>query len=105
MLPHKSRNYRAILDLSYQLLVAGYLLTSVNDAIKYCAPEEAISQIWSVLSCIIEALMRMDASKGPVSMMKVDLTDEFWRVTRQRRMRNGTLHTYCPVTQANPSRL
>ena len=80
MLPHKSRKYRAILDLSYQLLIAGYLLTSVNDATKDCAPGKAISQIWSVLSCIIEALARMDASKGPVSMMKVDLTDEFLRV-------------------------
>jgi hypothetical protein len=80
MIPHKSKKYRAILDLSYQLLVAGYLLPSVNDATKDCAPEEAISQIGSVLPRIIEALARMDASEGAVSMMKVDLTDGFWRV-------------------------
>ena len=54
MIPHKSRKYRAILDLSYQLLVAGYLLPSVNDATKDCAPEEAISQIGTVLPRIIE---------------------------------------------------
>jgi len=30
----KSRKYRAILDLPYELLVAGYLLPSVNDATK-----------------------------------------------------------------------
>ena len=80
MIPHKSRKYRAILDLSYQLLVAGYLLPSVNDATKDYAPEEAISQVGSVLPRIIEALTRVDASEGPVSMMKVDLTDGFWRV-------------------------
>ena len=80
MIPHKSWKYRAILDLSYQLLVAGYLLPLVNDATKDCAPEEAISQIGSVLPRIIEALARVDASDGPVSMMKVDLTDGFWRV-------------------------
>ena len=63
-------------------MVAGYFLPSVNDATKDCAPEEAISQIGSVLPRIIEALVRMDVSKGPVSMMKVevDLTDGFWRV-------------------------
>ena len=83
MIPHKSRKYRAILDLSYQLLVAGYLLPSVNDATKDCAPEEAISQIGTVLPRIIEALARIDESKGPVSMMKVDLTDGFWRVMAQ----------------------
>jgi hypothetical protein len=80
MIPHKSRKYRAILDLSYQLLVAGYLLPSVNEATKDCAPEEAIAQIGSVLPRIIEALARVDPSKGPVSLMKVDLTDGFWRV-------------------------
>ena len=80
MIPHKSRKYRAILDLSYQLLVAGYLLPSVNDATVDCAPEEAISQIGTVLPRIIEALANIDTSKGPVSIMKVDLTDGFWRV-------------------------
>jgi len=80
MIPHKSRKYRAILDLSYQLLVAGYSLPSVNEATKDCAPEEAIAQIGSVLPRIIEALARVDPGKGPVSLMKVDLTDGFWRV-------------------------
>ena len=34
MLSHKSRKYRAILDLSYQLMLAEYFLPSVNDASK-----------------------------------------------------------------------
>ncbi len=61
----------------YRLLVAGYLLPSVNDATKECAPEEAIAQIGSVLPCIIETLARVNTRKGPVSLMKVDLTDGF----------------------------
>ena len=32
MIPHKSRKYRAILDLLFELRVAGYQLPSVNDA-------------------------------------------------------------------------
>ena len=49
MIPHKSRKYRAIMDLSYQLWVVGYLLPSVNDATVRMAPEEAMDQIKSVL--------------------------------------------------------
>ena len=66
--------------MSYQLLVVGYLLPSVNDSTKNCALEEVILQIGSVLPRIIEALARLDANNGPVSMMKVDLTDGLWRV-------------------------
>jgi hypothetical protein len=83
MIPHKSRKYRAILDLSYCLWVAGYLLPSVNDATKQCAPEEAIAQIGTVLPRIIEALARADPNNGPVMMMKVDLKDGFWRIMCQ----------------------
>ncbi len=41
MIPHKSRKYRAILDLSFQLWVNGYLLPSVNNATKKCTPDAA----------------------------------------------------------------
>ena len=39
MIPHKSRNYWEILDLSFELKLAEYLLPLVNDAIKKCAPK------------------------------------------------------------------
>jgi len=56
MIPHKSRRYRAILDLSFRLRMNGYDVPSVNEATKICAPEDAINQIGSVLPRIIEAL-------------------------------------------------
>ena len=84
MVPHKSRKYRAILDLSYQLLVVGYLLPSVNDATKNFTPEEAISQIGSALPRIIGVLARLDVNGGVMRMMKVDLTGRFWRVMAKK---------------------
>ena len=45
MIPHKSRKYCAILDLSSKLKLAGYLLPSVNDVMKKCTPKEAMDQI------------------------------------------------------------
>ena len=56
MIPHKSRKYRAILDLSFALLVNGFALSSVNEATEKCTPEEAMDQIGSVLPHIIAAL-------------------------------------------------
>ena len=51
MIPHKSRKYRAILDLSFELRLAGYTLPSVNDATKHMAPAESMDQIGTVLGC------------------------------------------------------
>ena len=42
MIPHKSRKFKAILDLSFSLLVAGYQLPLANDASKDCVPSEAM---------------------------------------------------------------
>ena len=42
MIPHKSRKYRVILDLSFALMMMGRLLLSVNDATRRQAPEEAM---------------------------------------------------------------
>ena len=49
MIPHKSRTYRAILDLSFELRLTGYTLLSVNKATEHMAPAEAMDQIGTVL--------------------------------------------------------
>ena len=49
MIPHKSGKYRAILDLSYQLMMTGYMLPLVNNTTVRMTPEEAMDQIGSVL--------------------------------------------------------
>ena len=80
MIPHKSRKYRAILDLSFALTVAGYDLPSVNDATKKMAPEAAINQIGSVLPRIIEAMASAPDEGGDIMFSKLDIADGFWRM-------------------------
>jgi len=80
MIPHKSRKYRAILDLSYQLMVAGYMLPSVNDATVQMAPEEAMDQIGSVLPRMIEALAAAHMEGGDIMFSKLEIKDGFWRM-------------------------
>ena len=79
MIPHKSRKYRAILDLSFALMVDGYQLPSVNDATRDTAPEEAINQIGTVLPRIIEAFANAPPGEH-FHLMKLDIKDGFWRM-------------------------
>ena len=80
MIPHKTRGYRAILDLSFALMVAGFLLPSVNEASKECAPMEAMNQIGQVLPRIIEAMAHAPTENGSILMSKLDIKDGFWRM-------------------------
>jgi len=82
MIPHKSRKYRAILDLSFALRVNGYHLPSVNEASEKCAPMEAMDQLGTALPRIIEALAFAPKGEddGPIMMSKLDIKDGFWRM-------------------------
>ena len=56
MIPHKSRGFRAILDLAYSLrLASGQQLPSVNEMTTKLAPRGAIDQMGHTLSRIIHA--------------------------------------------------
>ena len=80
MIPHKSRKYRAILDLSFSLTIAGWDLPSVNEATSETAPSEAIDQVGEVLPRIIEALATTPLSDDPILFSKLDIKDGFWRM-------------------------
>ena len=60
-------------------MVAGHLLSSVNDATRRQAPKEAMDQIGSVLPRIIEALANAPL-QGDVMLSKLDVSDGFWRM-------------------------
>ena len=60
MILHKSRKYRAILDLSYLLkLQNGITLPSVNDTTTLLAPAEVIDQLGH-LSWVIHAFAEVE---------------------------------------------
>ena len=80
MIPHKSRKYRAILDISFALKVAGWDLLSVNKATKEKAPAEALEQVGTVMPRIIEALETALLSEDPIHFSKLNIKDGFWRI-------------------------
>ena len=80
MKPHKSRKYRAILDLSFALKLAEWDLPSVNEATKETEPAEVIEQVGTVMLHIVKALATALISEDPIHFSKLDIKDGFWRM-------------------------
>ena len=80
MIPHKSRKYRTILDLSFALKVTGWDLPSMNEATKEAAPAEALEKVGTVMPRIVEALDIALMSEDPIHFSKMDIKYGFWRM-------------------------
>eukprot|EP00956_Cyclotella_meneghiniana_P025446 scaffold53123_cov73-Cyclotella_meneghiniana.AAC.1 len=80
MIPHKSRKYRAILDLSFRIrLKNGHEVPSVNEGTTLEAPAGAIDQLGHSLQRIIHAFAEVD-DDAKIFMAKFDIKDGFWRL-------------------------
>ena len=79
-IPHKSKAFRSILDLSFRLrLKTGGVLVAVNDTTIKSAPKEAINQLGECLTRIIHAFAETD-NDAKIFMAKWDIKDGFWRM-------------------------
>ncbi len=79
-IPHKSKDFRSILDLSFRLcLVTGGVLASVNDTTEKTATMGAIDQIGKCLSRIIHTFAEADDT-AKIFMAKWDIKDGFWQM-------------------------
>ena len=80
MIPHKSKKYREILDLSFVLKVAGWDLPLENEATKETSPAEALDKVGTVIPHIIKALATSPLYEDPIHFSKLDIKDGFWRM-------------------------
>ena len=79
-IPHKSKAFRTILDLSFRLrLKEGGVLLAVNDTSTKTAPKGAIDQIGHALKRIIHAFAEAE-EEDKIFMAKWDIKDGFWRL-------------------------
>ena len=80
MIPHKSRPYRAILDLSYSVkLSPNESIPSVNSTTIKTAPKGAIDQLGHSLQRLIYAFAVAE-DDAKIFMAKWDIKDGFWRL-------------------------
>ena len=80
MVPHKSRPYRAILDLSFSIQLSPVEdIPSVNSTTIKTAPQAAVSQLGHSLGRIIHAFAAAPEDAA-IFMAKFDIKDGFWRL-------------------------
>jgi hypothetical protein len=78
--PHKSKLFRSILDLSFNLrLKQGGIIPSVNATMIKTASKGAIDQLGHSLTCIIHAFAESEEATH-IFMAKWDIKDGFWRL-------------------------
>jgi hypothetical protein len=80
MIPHKSRDYRSILDLSFQLRINGKKQESVNTATNKLAPQKAMAGLGNALQRLIQTMAQNHDKSVPFKFAKCDIKDGFWRM-------------------------
>ena len=80
MIPHKSKAYQCILDLSFALRLNGVQLSSVNEQTNKLAKEESMAQLGHVLTCIVHTIATNLNDDAPFLFAKLDVKDGFWRM-------------------------
>lgn len=82
-IPHKSRLFRMILDLSHkgQRRLGPHTKKSVNELTdEAAAPSHSMSQLGQALGRVIYAVGSQPTSQGPILFCKLDIKDGFWRM-------------------------
>ena len=93
MIPHKSRQYRAILDLSFNLKMSGKKMSSVNDGTVPTAPQHSMDELGRVLDRMISLIASAKNETQPFLFPKLDISDGFWRI----KVRNEDCWNFCYV--------
>ena len=103
-IPHKSKAFRSILDLSFRLrLEDGGVVMAVNDTSTKTAPKGSIDQIGHSLKRIIHAFA--EAEEGDkIFMAKWDVKDGFWRL-QCREGEEWNFSYVLPQEEGKPIRL
>ena len=80
MIPHKSKQFRCILDLSFTLRHNGIKYSSVNERTPKMARPEAMAQLGKVVRRIIQLMVEHHHHGHPFKSTKLDIKDSFWRM-------------------------
>jgi hypothetical protein len=80
MIPHKSKKYRCILDLSFTLFEDGLEFPSVNETTTRLALPQAMAQLGNCLKRLTAHMADNHNKNLPFMFCKLDIKDGFWRM-------------------------
>ena len=81
MIPHKSKPFWCILDLSFTLFHKGVRYSSVNARTRKMARPEAMVKLGQVIRRIIHLMAEYWHHGHPFKFAKLDVKDGFWRMS------------------------
>ena len=93
MIPHKSKPFRCILDLSFAIRHKNNAYKSVNDSTIPHSRPEAMTQLGTSLHCIVNTMAKTWHPDHPFYFVKLDIKDGFWRV----RVNDNNAWNFCYV--------
>jgi hypothetical protein len=99
MIPHKSRKFRAILDLSFNLFHKGMKHPSVNEETKHQSKHESMAQLGLTIKRIIATMAKNIDHTRPFKFSKIDIKDGFWRMA----VNNENAWNFCYVLPQSKS--
>ena len=106
MIPHKSRLFWAILDLSFSLrLRDGSIIPSVNESTTLEAPAGAIDQMGHALQQVIHAFAEDHTEGSEIFMAKYDVKDGFWRLDCETGEELNFCYVLPPKNAGDPVKL
>jgi hypothetical protein len=79
-IPHKSKSFRVILDLSFNLKANNITFPSVNETTEKLAPQESMVQLGNCVKRIINTMEKNYNKEIPFKFCKLDIKDGFWRL-------------------------
>ena len=78
-IPHKSRGYQMILDLSYGFMIRGTCHPSINESTKPdVALTHALKELGHILPHLIYSVTTTPDNQGPILFSKLDIKDGYW---------------------------
>ena len=80
MMPHKSRDYRTILDLSFKLKVNVTTMKSVNEGTVHTSPQHSMRELGRVIERMISLMAASSTNSPNFLFSKLDIKDGFRRV-------------------------
>ena len=80
MIPHKSKAYRCILDLSFGLRHKGTTMASVNSSTIKKAKPQSMAQLGKCIRRLVATMAKHHKRHKPFLFAKLDIKDGFWRM-------------------------
>jgi len=96
MVPHNSRKYQVILDLSFILKIFGMEIPSVNNNTVITAPQHSMRQLGQVLPRLIESVAHAPTANDHIMFSTLDIHNGYWKILVEM-CKKKMLHMYSQI--------